>query len=122
MKGRYSKATPTALVCAMLLVPHPGAAEDTGKKPSSYMPVVIDQEFATTFVRMKAAKAEVEKRQAELLTARYDLSNRPAKGVTMLRSKVVQEGVRVKLPSSMTWETLFSVGCLRGESATKLTS
>jgi hypothetical protein len=106
----------------MLLVPHPGAAEDTGKKPSSYMPVVIDQEFATTFVRMKAAKAEVEKRQAELLTARYDLSNRPAKGVTMLRSKVVQEGVRVKLPSSMTWETLFSVGCLRGESATKLTS
>ena len=109
MKERYSKAKMTALACAMLLVPFAGVAEDAGKKASSYAPVVIDQDFATIFARMKAAKPEVEKRQADLLSARYDLSNRPAKGITMSRSKAVQEGVRVKLLTGTTWETLASM-------------
>ena len=56
--------------------------------------------------RMKAAKPEVMKRQMDLLNERYDLSNRPAPGVTMSRGKSVQEGVRVKLPQGTTWETL----------------
>jgi hypothetical protein len=47
------------------------------------------------------------KRQMDLLNERYDLSNRPAAGVMMLRGrKAVQEGVRVKLPQGMTWEKL----------------
>ncbi len=73
---------------------------------SSYSPVVIKESFEATMARMKAAKPEVMKRQMILLNERYDLSNRPADGVTMSRSKPVQSGVRVKLPMGMTWERL----------------
>ena len=45
----------------------------------------------------------------ELLKRRYDLENRPAKGVTMTRGKPVQEGVRVKLASGATWEKLAAM-------------
>jgi cytochrome c peroxidase len=64
--------------------------------------VDIKEDFATTMAHMKAAKPEVMKRQMDLLNARYDLSNRPAQGVTMSRSKPVQSGVRVKLPPGVT--------------------
>jgi len=43
------------------------------------------------------------------LEERYDLSNRPAQGVTMFRGKPVQEGVRVKLPAGVTWERLAAM-------------
>jgi cytochrome c peroxidase len=42
----------------------------------------------------------------DLLGERYDLGNRPTSGITMSRGKPVQEGVRVKLPTGMTWERL----------------
>ena len=45
----------------------------------------------------------------DLLSERYDLSNRPASGVVMDRTKPVQEGVRVKLRSGMTWAQLASM-------------
>ncbi|MGA2518339.1 MAG: cytochrome B6 [Thermodesulfobacteriota bacterium] len=73
---------------------------------SSYSPVVIKESFESIMARMKAAKPEVMKRQMDLLAERYDLSNRPAVGVTMSRGKPVQEGVRIKLPVGMTRETL----------------
>lgn len=73
---------------------------------SSYSPVVINEPFKKTMDRMKAAKSEVMERQMNLLNKRYDLSNRPAKGVTMSGGKDVQEGVRAKLPKGMTWEKL----------------
>ena len=44
-----------------------------------------------------------------ILNERYDLSNRPATGVTMDRTKPVQEGVRVKLPAGKTWEALANM-------------
>ena len=74
--------------------------------PSSYSPVVIKEDFASVMNRMKSAKPEVMKRQMALLNQRYDLSNRPAQGVTMSKGKPVQEGVRVKLPSGTTWDKL----------------
>src|SRR5450756_1170396 len=43
------------------------------------------------------------------LDERYDLSNRPANGVTMSRGKAVQEGVRIKLLKGMTWENLAAM-------------
>jgi cytochrome c peroxidase len=46
------------------------------------------------------------KRQMDLLTARYDLGDRPVAGVTMSRGKPIQGGVRVKLPSAGTWDAL----------------
>lgn len=73
------------------------------------MPVDIKEPFAKTMARMKAAKPEVMKRQMDLLKERYDLSNRPAKGVTMSGGKAVQEGVRAKLPKGMTWEKLANM-------------
>jgi cytochrome c peroxidase len=45
-------------------------------------------------------------RQMELLKTRYDLENRPAKGVTMTKGKAVQEGTRAKLAKDLTWEKL----------------
>jgi cytochrome c peroxidase len=55
---------------------------------------------------MVAAKPGIMKRQMDLLNERYDLSDRPARGVVMDRTKPVQEGVRVKLPAGVTWSQL----------------
>jgi len=73
--------------------------------PSSYISV-NEEPFETVFARMRAAKAEIEQRQRDLLGARYDLGNRPAAGVTMSGGKAIQEGVRVKLPAGVTWDAL----------------
>src|SRR3990172_3109530 len=64
------------------------------------------ESFASLVARMKAAKPDIMKRHMTLLDERYDLSNRPAPGVTMSRGKPVQAGVRAKLPGGMTWEKL----------------
>jgi cytochrome c peroxidase len=79
------------------------------KPPSSYAPVVMTEPFDATMARMKAEKPAIMKRQMDLLNSRYDLTDRPAKGVTMSRGKPIQEGVRVKLPKDMTWEKLGSM-------------
>ena len=86
--------------------PQPAPAK---QKNSSYMPVVDTEDFATVHARMSSAKAGVMKRQMDLLSARYDLSNRPASGVAMDRTKSVQDGVRVKLRSGVTWAQLTSM-------------
>ncbi len=78
------------------------AAED----PSSYSPVVIKENFDDTMARMVTAKPAVMKRQMDLLEERYDMSDRPARGVTMSGGKAIEEGVRVKLPSGLTWQEL----------------
>ncbi|MGZ6275900.1 MAG: cytochrome B6 [Syntrophales bacterium] len=85
-------------------------AQSPLKGESSYSPVVIKESFEAIMTRMKAAKPEVMQRQTGLLNERYDLSNRPAAGVTMSRGKPVQEGVRVKLPAGTTWESLAAMG------------
>jgi cytochrome c peroxidase len=77
----------------------------TSPPVSSYMPVNED-DFRTVLGRMRAAKPEIEKRQRELLASRYDLADRPVAGASMSRGKPIQGGVRVKLPSSVSWEAL----------------
>jgi len=84
-------------------------AQEADQKKSSYMPVDIKEDFAEIMTRMKRAKPEAMQRQMDLLKARYDLSNRPAKGVTMSRGKPIQEGVRITLPKEMTWEKLATL-------------
>src|SRR5258708_32620600 len=79
------------------------SATTTPQKTSSYMPVVDKEDFSTTHDRMSAAKAEIMKRQMDLLAERYDLSNRPAQGVVIDRKKPVHEGVRLKLPAGVTY-------------------
>lgn len=97
------------LVSAFIVSLATAFAQDTGEKTSSYAPVDIKEDFKTIMARMKAAKPGVEKKHMDLLNERYDLSNRPAKGVTMSRGKPIQEGVRVKLPKNMTWERLAAM-------------
>src|SRR5258708_11675785 len=67
---------------------------------TSYMPVDIKEPFATIMARMKAAQPAIQKRQADLLTERYDLANRPAAGVTTTRGQPVPDGVRAKPPAA----------------------
>jgi len=90
----------------ILATTSPQAAAEKKELPSSYAPVVIKEDFATIMTRMKAEKPKVMDRQMKLLNLRYDLSDRPAKGVTMTRGKPIQEGVRAKLAAGMTWEKL----------------
>jgi cytochrome c peroxidase len=77
---------------------------------SSYMPTVITEPFDKVVERMKAAKAGIEAEHRKLLEERYDLSDRPASGVTMSGGKPVQEGVRVKLPKGVSsWTELAAM-------------
>lgn len=115
MQSRKGRLLPAAgrLFAAVLLVVGGvltvclAYGQDQGK--TSYMKVDITETFASIMARMKGAKAEIEKRQSDLLIERYDLSDRPVRGVTMERDKPLQEGVRVKLPGGMTWEKLASL-------------
>ena len=84
------------------------AAEETRAK-TSYMPVDIQEDFAKTLDRMRAEKPKIMARQEDLLNARYDLSNRPAKDVRMSGGKPIQEGVRVKLAAGMSWDRLAAM-------------
>ena len=72
-------------------------AEASDENPPSYAPVVVRESFETIMERMMTAKPEIMNRQMKLLAERYDLSDRPARGLTMSRGKAIQEGVRVKL-------------------------
>jgi cytochrome c peroxidase len=95
----------TAAATISLTLAH-AQQQEPRRGATSYMPVDIKEPFATIMARMKAAQPEVQKRQADLLAARYDLANRAATGTTMSRGKPVQEGVRVKLPAGTSWEQL----------------
>ncbi len=86
----------TGLLCAQSKTP----------PPSSYMPVVAAEPFESVVAKKSGEKAEYQKRHADLLLERYDLSDNPAAGTTMSRGKSVQQGVRVKLPKGVTWEQL----------------
>jgi len=98
-----------AMLVMALIGMGPAYAQDSGRGATSYAPVDIKEDFASIMARMKAAKPEIMKRQMDLLNLRYDLSDRPAKGVTMSRGKAVQEGVRIKLLKGMTWEKLAAM-------------
>jgi len=76
---------------------------------SSYMPVKIDEPFDVTEQRMEQAKPGIMQAHRELLAERYDLTDRPAEGVTMTRGKPVQQGVRVRLKPGLTWEQLAAL-------------
>ncbi len=66
-------------------------------------------DFTALVKRLEADKPVFADRQQTLLTERYDLADRPAPGVVMSAGKPVQAGVRVKLPTGITWEQLASL-------------
>jgi len=73
------------------------------------MDVEINEPFSAISARLSGQKPEVTREHMALLNERYDLSNRPAAGITMDRAKPVQEGVRVKLPAGKTWEAIAAL-------------
>ena len=74
---------------------------------SSYASV-NELEFRSVMTRMSAVRKSLMARQAALLELRYDLSDRPAV-VRMSRGKPLQEGVRVRLASALTWDALAAM-------------
>jgi cytochrome c peroxidase len=106
MKTKIRKLELVVLTAGLLINVGTVRAQDDGKKPSSYAPVDIHENFSTIMSRMVAAKPEIMKRHMALLEERYDLSNRPAQGVKMSGGKAVQQGVRVKLTGGTTWDQL----------------
>lgn len=98
-----------AIFVTMLSIVGMASAQEPGKGATSYSPVDIKEDFPSTMARLKAEKPAVEKKHMDLLNERYDLGNRPAKGVTMSRGKAVQEGVRVKLQKGATWDKLAAI-------------
>ena len=87
----------------------PAVSQDGGgASPSSYIPVDIHESFASIMARMTAAKPDIEQRHNAMLEQRYDLTNRPAPGVTMSNGNV-QAGVRVKLAGGMSWHALAAL-------------
>ena len=65
-----------------------------------------EEDFNSLVKRLQADKPKFAKRQKNLLSERYDLTDRAVQGVTMSRGKPVQAGVRVKLSGSTSWEKL----------------
>jgi len=59
-------------------------------------PLLKSEPLPQVIARTQKEKPMFAQRQQDLLNARYDLSNRPAGGVTMSRGKAVQDGVRVQ--------------------------
>src|SRR6185436_11477252 len=93
-----------AAILALLAAPIGGQEVAPPRGESSYLPVDLKEPFAKAMERMKRQRAKVAAAHADLLSARYDLATRPAKGVTMSRGKPVQEGVRARLPTGATWD------------------
>jgi len=77
---------------------------DTSYRPLPTLP------FSTVKANDEAQKAQVMQRQSALLQERYDLVNRPMRGVMMSGGrKPVQDGVRVKLAGGATWDGLANL-------------
>jgi cytochrome c peroxidase len=101
---------PARLALVLVFAAAASSLSAAEKQPSSYMPVVIEEPFAKVMQRMAADKSKHQRTQRKLLEQRYDLSDTPAKGVTMSRGKPVQAGVRVKLPNGLSWQQLGELG------------
>jgi hypothetical protein len=84
-------------------------AQQEQRGQTSYMKVDSTESFASFKARVTAEKPGIEKEHNALLNERYDLSDRPALGITMDRGKPIQQGVRVKLAAGMTWEKLAAM-------------
>jgi len=110
MKKKRTKIRFAVIGGASLLFVISGSVIAGEAVKSSYSPVVMKEPFSQTMNRMKDAKDGIMQRQMDLLKKRYDLSNRPAKGLMMSGgTKPVQEGVRVKLPAGVTWDQLAAM-------------
>jgi cytochrome c peroxidase len=92
-------AVAALLIVSLARAQAPGIARPAANQPDK-------EDFSAVMKRMEAAKAAIQKKQADLLGKRYDLTDRPAQGVTMTRGKPVQVGPRAKLHGGVSWQQL----------------
>lgn len=105
MKSRLLRVA-LALSCALGVA---AAAADPLPPDATYRPLPT---APPSVVRKndEAMRPAVVQRARALFNERYDMSNRPRSGVMMAGGrKAVQDGVRVKLRSGVTWESLASM-------------
>jgi cytochrome c peroxidase len=89
-----------AILCSL------AAAADPLPPDASYRPLPT-MPFDAVKANDEAEKPQVMQRQEGLLEQRYDLSDHPIPGVMMSGGrKPVQDGVRVKLPPGVSWDSL----------------
>jgi hypothetical protein len=118
MKGRW---TQKALLLITLLV---GIALPIGmgfswdksdksraaqEKEASYLPGASQEDFRTLPSRLRSDQPGARARRLELLQKLYDLSDQPARALTLIQGKPVQAGVRVELPQDLIWEQLAAL-------------
>jgi cytochrome c peroxidase len=103
----------TVLPQAPAPAPTPGARPASRPAPTPGPAVAFNTipptDFAAVMQKMVAEKPAIMQKAKQLLADRYDLADRPAKGVAMSRGKAVQEGPRTKLPQGITWEKLAAM-------------
>ncbi len=104
---RSSRALLFGFAAAAALVVATALAQEPEKKRN--VPDNTRAVFEQTRQRMAAEKPALMRAARAHLEERYDLGDRPAPGVTMSRSKPVQEGVRVKLPAGASWQQLAAL-------------
>ena len=92
-----------ALAPALAWADEPAARQPADK---TYMPVVVDKTFDQIHKEDSSARKGVLQDQQKLLSSRYDLSDQPSPVKMSAGRKVVQQGVRVKLPEGVTWQQL----------------
>jgi cytochrome c peroxidase len=98
-----------ALAGVALLVAAVGAmAADPLPPDATYRPLPT-LPFSAVKANDEAQKAKVMQRQSTLLSQRYDLADRPTDTMMSGGRKAVQGGVRVKLPSGATWDSLATM-------------
>ncbi len=76
---------------------------------TSYQPVAIDQPFAARMAQDVAAKPGIEREHQALLEERYDLSDRPAQGVTMEHGQAAAGRRARQVAAGVTWEQLAAM-------------
>jgi cytochrome c peroxidase len=83
-------------------------AADPLPPDASYRPLPT-LPFSSVRANDEAQKPKVMQRHSAMLNSRYDLSNRPTDTLMSGGTKVVQGGVRVKLPAGTTWDALANM-------------
>ena len=81
-------------------------AKGAAPTDQTYMPVVPTKSFDEVLKQDSADKAKVMSDQKALLEKRYDLRDNPSNVPMSGKRKAVQQGVRAKLPSGVTWDKL----------------
>jgi len=92
------------LIIAVTIFMAQVSEKSSGKKESSYSPV-IEEAFETVFARDKMQKEAIMKRQLDLLSERYDISKKVNSEITMSLGKPIPVGPTARL-KGVTWDQL----------------